>query len=169
MRVAFVSFLVAASALAQNPNANLPQACGPADAHFEISLEKAEHKQFQPEPGKSLVYFINQQGTHASQNEWVFPKVLLGVDGRWVGAYRDSSYFPVRVEPGEHRVCAWLQSHAEDQVEVLRFTAEAGKAYYFRTRDISPAGTNYLLFDAIDSDEATYRIALYPLALQRQR
>jgi hypothetical protein len=65
------------------------------------------------------------------------PHCLLGVDGQWVGAYQDSSYFSAQVEPGEHRVCALLQGHAglsvKDQVEVLHFTAQANNIYYFRT------------------------------------
>jgi len=163
---------MAASAFAQKRTADLPAACGPADAHLTIGLEKAKHKEPQPESGKALVYFIQQQGTHVSQGEWVFPTVLLGVDGQWVGAYQDSSYFSVQVEPGELRVCALLQGHAglsvKDQVEVLHFTAQANKIYYFRTRVISIPNTAYLFLDPVDRDEAEYRIASYPLALSRQ-
>ncbi len=155
--------LFAASAFALGQSADLPPTCGPEKASFDVKLEKSQHVLAQPDSGKALVYFIQDFG------ELSFgPAVLtrVGVDGAWVGANKNSSYFSVSVEPGEHRMCSILSSKFLGHVvEFTHFSAQAGKVYYFRTRF---AG-RYLFVDAVDSDEAQYLMAAYPQSVSQPR
>jgi hypothetical protein len=59
--------------------------------------------------------------------------------------------------------------HYEHKVELAHFTAETGKVYYFRTRLIAAQNLNYLDLIPVDSDQAKYLIASYPLSVSRAR
>jgi len=67
------------------------------------------------------------------------PPTRFGVDGTWAGANGYRSYFFFPVEPGDHRLCTSAQSKLRSVVNsstaAISFTAEAGKAYYFRTKN----------------------------------
>src|ERR1700691_5978154 len=95
MKAAFITLLLVSSALAQVPSNGVASACGPGDASFAVKLDKTQHTLTQPDSGKALVYFIQENGT-----------ARIGLDGTWVGANKNNSYFSVPVEPGEHHVCA---------------------------------------------------------------
>jgi hypothetical protein len=153
MKIALVALLLAASAFAQEPSDGVASACGPKDASFDVKLDKTQHTLAQPEPGKALVYFIQENGGAASK---------IGLDGAWVGANKSSSYFAVSVVPGEHHVCADVRTPRGVPgvpMGFLHFTAEAGRVYYF---DARPLYGRYLFLDAVDSDQAKYLIASYP-------
>ena len=69
----------------------------------------------------------------------------VGLDGAWVGANKDRSYFFFSVDPGEHQLCTNWQSgvfkKTADRVgSAASLTADAGTAYYFRVRDDERAG-----------------------------
>jgi hypothetical protein len=83
-----------------------------------------------------------------------------------VGANKNSSYFAVSVGPGEHHVCASVQSNRGHPLGLVHFTAEAGKVYYFNARIVygEEAGAN-LFFGEVDSDQAKYLIAAFPLSV----
>jgi hypothetical protein len=156
MKSALIALLFAASAFAQEPSAVATAACGPKDASFDVKLDKTQHTLAQPEPGKALVYFIQENGGAASK---------IGLDGAWVGANKSSSYFAVSVEPGEHHVCADVRTPRGMPgvpMGLLHFTAEAGRVYYF---DARPLYGRYLFLGAVDSDQARYLIASYPLSV----
>jgi hypothetical protein len=66
----------------------------------------------------------------------------------WVGANKNSSTFVVSVEPGEHHVCANVQSRRGHPVGLAHFTAEAGHVYFFNARVVygeQPPRTCFLL------------------------
>jgi hypothetical protein len=158
MKIALVALLLAASAFAQEPSDGVASACGPKDASFDVKLDKTQHKLVQPEPGKALVYFIQETGGAASK---------IGLDGAWVGANKSSSYFAVPVEPGEHHVCADVSTPRGIPgvpVGFLHFTAETGRVYYFDARVVY-GHVPYLFLGAVDSDQAKYLIASYPLSM----
>ena len=84
-----------------------------------------------------------------------------GLDGTWVGANYRKSYFFFYVDPGDHRICTSRQSGFKSQTKIsaaLSFTAEAGKAYYFRTK------TPY--HDARPAENAVALVAEDPAAAQ---
>ena len=91
----------------------------------------------------------------------------VAMDGAWVGANHTNSYFSVSVEPGEHHACVIMQYLRMSQhAELAHFTAEAEKAYYYRTRLI-PGGVGVELIElsAIDSDQGKYLVATFPLSI----
>lgn len=65
MRIAVVALLFAASAFAQGPSAVATSACGPKDSSFDVKLDKTQQPLAQPDPGKALVYFIQQKSEAA--------------------------------------------------------------------------------------------------------
>jgi hypothetical protein len=167
MKVALIGFLFAVSAFAQNPSAVVPLICGSGDVNYKVKLDSTPQTQKQPESGKALVYFIHDAGTSAV---FAYPTTKIGVDGAWVGANHSNSYFSIAVEPGEHHVCAALQSSlVDDRSEFAHFTAEAGKIYYYRTRLVMSREVELLELDPIDSDQGKYLIANYPLSVSHEK
>ena len=105
--------------------------CGPYDARFDVKVDKSQHPFVEPEAGKALVYVFEEDQTTAS------PTTRVGLDGKWMGANTNDSYFFFAVDPGDHRLCTNWQEKIEDLGRLggaLHFNAEAGKIYYFRTR-----------------------------------
>jgi hypothetical protein len=161
MKIALALLLAGSSLLAQSQAPNPRAACGPADVSFSVKLDKSFVPLTQSEPGKALVYLIQDAGPNA---RIAYPTTRLGMDGSWVGANKDSSYFTISVDPGEHHLCAMIQSSLVDNsVELAHFTAEAGKVYYYRTRLLLayPPGLEYLELTPVDSDEAWDLVANY--------
>ena len=162
MKIALIALLFAASALAQGPAADPAAACGPANVSFKVKLG-AQNMLVQPYPGKALVYFIHDAGSWGALG---YPTTKLGIDGSWMGANHGDSYFSVFVEPGEHHVCATLQSSiVADRVELAHWKAEAGKVYYYRTRLVLSRSVELLELEPIDSDQGKYLIASFPLSV----
>lgn len=165
MRSVFVLMLLAVPVFAQEQPGAVAAACGPKEA-FEVKLDQSQHSHVQPEPGKARVYFVQDIG---AVNCLGGCGTKIGLDGAWVGANKQNSYFSVSVEPGEHHVCANLSPHfSPHSVAFAHFTAEAGKVYYFRTRPFL-AKDQLLNIDPIDSDEAKYLIASYPLSVSQPK
>jgi hypothetical protein len=124
-------FLGALPVLAQDEAAAARTAagCGPSEQMFDVKTTDLKHPVGQPEAGKALVYFF-VDFVNA-------PTMRVGVDGNWVGANDDKSYFFFQVAPGEHNVCTEWQSgtfkkSSERVGEAMHLTAEAGKTYYLR-------------------------------------
>jgi len=73
----------------------------------------------------------------------------------------------VSVEPGEHHVCADVQTSRGIPgvgLELLHFTAQAGRLYFFDARVVYGAAPG-LFFAAADSDQARYLIGRLPLSV----
>jgi uncharacterized protein DUF2846 len=165
MRTIVLVMLFAASAFAQAQSAALPAGCGPENVSLVVKLDKSQHTLAQPESGKALVYFIQEKGADA-----LGVTTEIGLDGTWVGANKNNSYFAVSVEPGEHHVCANVQSHRGHPVRLAHFTAEAGAVYYFNARIIyGEEASAYLFLGAVDSDQANYLLASFPLSVSNPK
>jgi hypothetical protein len=54
-------------------------------------------------------------------------------------------------------------------IALAHFTAEAGKVYYFRTRAFGDKDQWLLDLDPVDSDQANYLIASYPLSVSHPK
>jgi hypothetical protein len=163
MKIALIALFFAASAFTQAQVAPIASACGPDNVSFKVKLDKKDYPLAQPSAGKALVYFIHDSGGAPSLG---YPTTKIGVDGAWVGANRSDSYFSVSVEPGEHHVCADLQTSLYgDRTEYAHFRAEAGKVYYYRTRLITSRSVELLELDPLDGDQGKYLISIYPLSL----
>jgi hypothetical protein len=124
----------------QTRAATLPDACGSDKVKFDISLQKNPLAPSAPDPGKGQIIFIEASkkpramGCMGNCNNFT----RYGVDGAWVGATKDNSYFTLSVEPGEHHLCAVLGK----DVDAEALTVEAGKVYYFQV-SYNAEGTQY--------------------------
>jgi hypothetical protein len=148
LRTALVVLLFAAPALAQDSAANALAAagCGANEVHFDVKTDKKQHPTAQPDAGKALVYVIGAAWADYVAFHIGTPPTRFGVDGTWVGANGYRSYFFFPVEPGDHHLCisaqSKLQSVVNSSTAAISFTAEAGKAYYFRTKSPSRPNAN---------------------------
>jgi hypothetical protein len=161
MKVALIVLLFTASAFAQEPSSGVASACGPKEGKFNVELDESAHTFAPPEPGKAQAYFIQEKGPDA-----LAVTTKIGLDGVWVGVNKNSSYFFVSVEPGEHHACASVQSYRGHPVGLVHFTAEAGKVYYFNARIVyGEEAKAYLFLGTVDSDQAKYLIGSFPLSV----
>jgi hypothetical protein len=172
MKAALVVILFAASAYGQDQAAitAAQSACGPKDVKFNVKLDTTQHPALQPEPGKALVYVVEDLGQCAActghGNEF-FTDVSMaltkvGMDGNWMGANRGNSYLFFAADPGEHHLCINWQSALEVRSRAFamaNFTAEEGKIYYFRAR-VFPGKDDYSFdLDVVNSDQGKFLVA----------
>jgi hypothetical protein len=144
---------------AQTAQAIYHRACGPENASFQLQHVKT-NPPAAPEPGKALVFFIQKK-----QSSIKF-MIRIGVDGAWAGVVEGDSYISANVAPGEHHACAATMGLKHPQAELLHFTAEPGKTYYFLVRASAAEGKFSDFFSMpltpVDRDEALYLIASDP-------
>lgn len=170
MKTTLVVMLLTICAFAQEGSGVVATACGPKSTNFDAQLDESQHALAQPEAGKARIYFIQDVGVVHCLGACLTTKI--GLDGAWVGADERNSYFSVSVDPGEHHVCANRQSHfayISQMVALVHFTAEAGKVYYFRTRSFGDKNQVLIDLDPVDSDQANYLIASYPLSVSHPK
>src|SRR5215469_6955422 len=74
--------------------------CGPQNVKYEVKTNESQHPTPAPEQGKALIYFVADGHLTTS----------FGFDPQGVGAIDGGGYFHAPIEPGEHHVCAMLQS-----------------------------------------------------------
>lgn len=162
MRTVVLALLLSASAFAQTPPSIPTAACGPGTVSFKVNLDASQHTLVEPEPGKARVCFIHDAGTDSTLG---YPNVKVAVDGAWVGAIHGNSYFSVPVDVGEHHICVTLQTtHFWQRVELAHFTAAPDTVYYYRTRLVLSRAIDLLELAPIDSDQAKYLVASFPLS-----
>lgn len=124
--------LVASRALAAGPIV-LPDACGDDNVRFKVKTLKNQPPPGPPDEGKAMLVLIGTFGM-PQRHLGGYPTIRFGLDGAWVGATEGNSYFTVMVAPGEHHLCTSWQSKfekARSTVTIGKFTAEAGKVYYY--------------------------------------
>jgi len=172
MKAALIVLLFAASAFAQDQSAILAaeSACGAKEVKFDAKQATTQHPAPQPEPGKALIYVVEDLGQCSECTPHsIFTSVdqaltKVGVDGAWVGANRGSSYLFFAADPGEHHLCINWQSRLEARSRafaMLNFTAEEGKIYYFRARVFPGQDGDYSFdLDPVNSDQGKYLVAV---------
>ena len=112
--------------------------CGAENVRFNVSTDVEKQPLPAVEAGKALVVFVQDDGSFGSHPR---PTTRFGIDGKWVGATHANSFFYAQVDPGEHHVCANWQNRVElfgtpRSTAATSFTAESGKVYYIRARDM---------------------------------
>jgi hypothetical protein len=148
--------VAASTALAQSGAAGTfptapDAACGSAETQFDVKTEGTAPPAAQAKDGQALVYVVEDQ-------QFKFVKDVttrVGLDGEWVGANRGYSYVVFPVDPGEHHLCTdWLSSFNGRLLSLAKFTAEAGKVYYFRARTTGAKDERAALdLERVNSDE----------------
>ena len=174
MKTALLIILLASPALAQSAPSDTAVApgCGVDHAKFAVETKSNQHPAAQPEAGKALVYFLEDDKEFNSVPK---PTTRAGVDGQWVGATHGNSYLYFSVEPGEHHLCAsWqtsvvsLQGH---QSAAAHFTAEPGGVYYFmvRNRWIKDSPAAEIRLKPLDSDEGLLLVSKFSLSVSHPK
>jgi Protein of unknown function (DUF2846) len=175
---AFVSFANASPARAKQKNSWGAPGCGPAEIKFDVKTDEARHAAPAPEAGKALVVFLQDDAEFGSRPR---PTTRFAVDGTWVGATHANSFFYVAVGPGEHHVCANWQNRVSlfkltRATAAAHFTAEAGKTYYFRGRDIAITGEGGAVVSEpevklapLDGDEAQILMRSFTLSVSHAK
>jgi hypothetical protein len=173
MRFAIPFLLFASSAFAQNHSAPpaVPDSCGPVNIQFNVKQDRTQHSLSQPEPGKALVYLIEE--FEELPTSFITPTIRVGADGAWVGATKGTSFLFFSVEPGEHHLCANWQSSSSKiskQFSLTSFTAESGKVYFFKVAPRLEAfhdGGNAWSKDLapVNADEANYLLGISSLSV----
>jgi Protein of unknown function (DUF2846) len=171
MKALLLFFLLAAPAFAQDTASTSPglAACGSDNVKFAVKEDKAQQSVTQMEPGKALVYVIED---YAAVCLGGCATVRVGLDGAWIGANRARTYFFFAITPGEHHLCSNWQSNVETYsslYSLANFTAEAGRTYYFRTRVWFSYQSPRLDLEALNSDEGNYLVASSRLAVSHAK
>jgi hypothetical protein len=175
MKISFALLLFSLPALAADQSQRVPAvpaACGPDNVRFDVKSTAGESPALQPEPGKALVYVVEQYDR--PRNELGKPTVRVGMDGSWVGANRSTSYLSFSVEPGEHHLCSDWQSIpltiAPLRPSLAILTAEPGQTYYFRARVMEHSLSLWTLdLEAVNSDEGRMLVEGSPRSDYRQK
>jgi len=151
----------------------LPDACGDDSIKFEVSAKKNQPPPAPPPEGKAQIVLVEDENMMIGA--FMYATVRFGMDGAWIGANYNNSYFVVNVDPGVHHLCASWQSALmfKKSIDVASFTAETGKVYYFAADvKVTPTGgsvhdhsANYDFgLSKLDEDEGKYRIKAWKLA-----
>jgi len=162
MKLLFALIGLASCAFAADVRA-VASACGPDSARFDVALNERTNPVGNNDASKARIYVI-AEGVQTTR---------VGLDGAWVGAAEGRSWISFLTEPGEHHMCAdWQPSRmrtveglsSAQSISLASFTAEAGKAYYFRVRlTAGPLqGVVFFDLDPTDSDEGRFLVASYP-------
>lgn len=166
-------FLPTSSVLAQDKPRESAAApgCGESNTKFEVKTDKGQHPA-QPEAGKALVYFIENDSDFGS-----FPKptTMMALDGEWAGATHGNSYFYFSVYPGVHHLCANWQAAVllgkGRKIAAAHFTAEAGDVYYFEVKNTYwlDHGSAGMSLKALDSDQGQLLANTYSFSTFHQK
>jgi len=169
-----LALLITVSFAAAQPNSSsslTAPGCGPATARFEVKTTDQPPSP-QMEPGKALVYFVQDDSTFDTRPR---PTTRFAVDGNWMGATHSNSYLYISLDPGEHHLCASWQGSYESwgsgyYAGALHFTAEAGKTYYFSARNFAGRyNTPSVDFRPLDSDEFQLILPRLELSVSRPK
>ena len=91
-----------------------------------------------PTEGHALVYFFSGVPHFRTWSNYM--AIHVGVDQRWIGETRFSSYLAVPMTPGKHRVCTAtkLIPGIKPQLHVGKLDLVAGKTYFVDTDTLQP-------------------------------
>jgi hypothetical protein len=114
----------------------------------------------QPEAGKALVYFIEDDREYDPPRKAI---MLASLDNRWVRATNGNSYFYFSVAPGERRLCGSWQGKSQTRA-VAHFTVEAERCTTSRQKSRAGAFQPYgINFGPLDSYEGLLLPSTFPL------
>lgn len=180
MKSALLVVLISVSASAQDSARTLlPQiACGPMDAQFQTKMDTSQQSDRTIEPGKALVYVIEDQRFKGAREV----TVRVGIDGAWIGATRGNSYLFFSAGPGEHHLCANVTKgvlSSGRRISLFGLTTEAGKIYYLRARTTGGLSSAFdrnglddtlsIDLDLVNGDEGKFLVASFPVSVSHPK
>jgi hypothetical protein len=160
--------LVSSAAFAANTipaSPEYPAVCGPYAEKFNVKPVPQQSSVGQPEPGKALVYFIEEDITPPLGTSPL--TVRLGENGAWIGATRGTSHLAFSLDPGEHHFCADWQSATPRyyrRPSLTNLRVEVGHTYYLRARLTDILRLFTLDLDPVNPDEGAYLVGISPLS-----
>lgn len=177
MRIALplLLFCFAIPSCPQSPpaQAGFIPACGDTKIKWDVKTDRSKHPIASPEPGKAMVYFLQDDAYFQSRPS---PTVRFGLNGNWVGATQRDAYFYFSIDPGEHHLCAnwqsWVGVTVAHGSAADHFIAEPGKSYFFVVRnsyvdrDHHPAN---MKLEQINSDEAQLLMSKFGFSTSHAR
>jgi hypothetical protein len=84
----------------------LPDACGADSVRFKVSNQKGQPAPGGPAADKAQIVIVeNPELDPKCAGPTCHVTVRIGMDGSWVGASHDKSYFAFSVAPGKHHLC----------------------------------------------------------------
>lgn len=170
MKAALAAIFFCSTILAQQkPAIPVPQgACGPLDVRFDAHAAGGQLP-IHAESDKALI--IVAEEFRPVPGVIYSPTIKVGLDGTWMGATHGSTYLYFSIDPGEHHLCIELQTHFKRHSDraFAHVTAEPGKTYYFRAREMDFHAEHYLDLDAVDADEGQYLVAESQLSESRHK
>jgi hypothetical protein len=172
-RLSFVIFaiILVVTALATHAEAaTLPDACGADEIKFVVKTQKGDPPAA-PAEGKAQIVFVEmstRSGRWSPFGNGTEFTTRFGLDGTWVGASANKSYFTVEVLPGLHHLCSSVQGK-DNMVGATSLTTEAGKIYYYQATIenlVDGQGFNHysFAFAKLDEDEGKFRVKALDLA-----
>ena len=166
MKTILVVLLFASSVFGQDDAAARSAAgCGADQVNFDVKTEKKLHPAPHPQADKALIYVFQDVKGNDLGFGVMSVTARVGLDGAWVGAISNKSYFFFSADPGDHRLCTNWQSSVASRSKLASaasLTAEAGKSYYFRTKVYSiRRGQLAMKLEALDSIEAQLLMASF--------
>ena len=147
-------------------------ACGPIGDHLKVNSDNGKGLPTQPEPGKALVYVIEDDGV---ANRIIGGNITwrVGLDGSWVAALnRHTPYTTFSVTPGDHHLCVNWQSSLEfvaKATNLAHLDVEADKTYYFRIRKWESQTEVFVDLTSVDSDQGKLLLALQPAVARNKK
>ena len=152
----------------------LPDACGADSVRFKVSNQKGQLAPGGPAADKAQIVIVeNPELDPQCAGPPCHVTVRIGMDGSWVGASHDKSYFAFSVAPGEHHLCANWQSaigSLNKLVGMASFTVEPGKVYYYEVKPVMrPMGEHEqdeyrLELRSLGEDEGKYGVKVSALS-----
>jgi hypothetical protein len=159
----------------------LPDACGDDGVTFDVRTEESQPAPPPPPGGKAQIVFIE---TMPKPHNCIGcdQTTRFGVDGAWVGANRNNSYFTINLDPGVHHMCVQDQSRVKQfkaDIALDSFTAEPGKVYYYEINldtvlmyrapgpgrsSGSKGGNPGFVLSQLGEDDGKYRVKAWKLA-----
>ncbi len=130
--------------------------CGPKNANFDVKLDYNQPAQPQPVNGKVVIYILQD----VNPTYFLSVNSRVGLDGAWVGANRNSSYFGFTVDPGVHHLCVGVNFQSSTSIVLRQLEAKAGATYYFRVQFLASRGVGGFLLELepVDEDEGQFLI-----------
>ena len=149
----------------------LPDSCGDDKIKFDVKTESAPSPPPAPEQGKTQIIFIEDE--NQALGLFMHATVRFGMDGAWVGADNNNSYFTLTVDPGVHHLCASWQSDLgrfKKNVGLTLFTADPGQVYYFAAQVTVTSRDNVLFgISQLNEDEGKYRVKISKLSTSKPK
>jgi len=170
----FLCLFFAAAAMAKE--IELPDSCGDAKTKFEVTTHMSKTALPAPDAGKALIVFIQPKRQLACVG---CSAQRYAMDGQWVGATQQDSYFTLQVEPGQHHFCS--TGPMPNEIAIRTYEVKAGMTYFLQARLITygpiteeendsqvvPAGRRsnfHFGMSLLDEEKGRYLIKSYEVA-----